>query len=333
MLELRTKDLELAKHTIAQIYCPHELRLHPTSRNIECSLKLIGSSKLPVAHLGYNSRLTVDAGHFPKLFLLMKCINGSGKMQQGSRTSNLTLGKTLPLSANIGTKLNFDDGFLQSSLQLDFDRLQELCSRYLGYALDQDLQFELSTFHPKLEQTWALTLPLLEKLSDDSGGFPTAALAGLQEYVLNLVLQWHPHNYSDALSKPDRSYQPRLLRQAEQFMHAHAGEPITVSDISAELGVSVRALQARFQQAHSMTPGAYLRNIRLHKVRQVLLDADQETKVTDIALQFGFFHLGRFSQYYKQLFGEGPNDTLVRSRKWTGAGRSRSSGHSPKPVK
>jgi len=322
MLELRTKDLELAKYTIARIYCPHELRLHPTARNVECSLDLIGASKWPVVHLGYNSRLTVDAGHFPKLFLLMKCINGSGKMQQGNRTGDLTLGKTLALSANIGTKLKFDDGFVQSSVQLDFDRLQELCGRYLGYALDQDLQFSLSTFHPKLEQTWALTLPLLEKLSDDSGSFPAAALAGLQEYVLNLVLQWHPHNYSDAISKPDRSYQPRLLRQAEQYMHAHAGEPITVSDISAELGASVRSLQARFAQAHNMTPGAFLRHIRLQKVRDGLLDANDQTTVTDLALQFGFFHLGRFSQYYKQQFAESPKDTLVRARKWLVPSRS-----------
>lgn len=317
MIDLRTRDLELAKHTIAQIYCPHELLLHPGARDVECHLQMVGSSAWPLVHLGYNSRLTVDAGDFPDLFLLMKCTSGSGRMQQGSKHSALPFGKTLPLSANIGTKLGFDDQFVQSSVQLDYNKLHQLCSRHLGYALDQTLRFELMPFSPALERAWSMTLPILEAMANGSNSCPPAALAALQEYVLTLLLQWHPHNYSDALGKPDQKCQSRLLRQAEQYMHEHAADAITVSDVSAEFGVSVRSLQSRFQQAHNMTPGAYLRQIRLTKVREALMNAESQTSVTDVALTFGFFHLSRFSQYYKQHFGESPKDTLIRARNWS----------------
>jgi transcriptional regulator GlxA family with amidase domain len=32
--------------------------------------------------------------------------------------------------------------------------------------------------------------------------------------------------------------------------------------------------------------------------------------VTDVATRWGFFHLGRFSQEYGQLYGERPSQTL-----------------------
>jgi AraC-like DNA-binding protein len=41
-----------------------------------------------------------------------------------------------------------------------------------------------------------------------------------------------------------------------------------------------------------------------------LLHADEQGTVTDIALRFGFSHLGRFSVLYRHVFGECPKDTL-----------------------
>jgi transcriptional regulator GlxA family with amidase domain len=36
--------------------------------------------------------------------------------------------------------------------------------------------------------------------------------------------------------------------------------------------------------------------------------------VTAVAMQLGFFNLGRFSARYRQAFGESPSTTLQRSR-------------------
>jgi AraC family ethanolamine operon transcriptional activator len=35
--------------------------------------------------------------------------------------------------------------------------------------------------------------------------------------------------------------------------------------------------------------------------------------VAEVAFQQGFSDLGRFSGYYRQLFGENPSDTLLRN--------------------
>jgi transcriptional regulator GlxA family with amidase domain len=57
----------------------------------------------------------------------------------------------------------------------------------------------------------------------------------------------------------------------------------------------------------------YLRNARLDKVRETLRRTEHETSVTEIAMQWGFTHMGRFSVEYRRRFGECPSQTLSRS--------------------
>ena len=64
-----------------------------------------------------------------------------------------------------------------------------------------------------------------------------------------------------------------------------------------------------------MSPGAYLRAVRLNSVRkQLRLGDPQSTKISDIANACGFWHLGQFAADYKRHFGERPSETLARGR-------------------
>ena len=48
-------------------------------------------------------------------------------------------------------------------------------------------------------------------------------------------------------------------------------------------------------------------------VQRALLVADPlRTTVTEVAMHFGFFHLGQFARDYRQAFQELPSETLRR---------------------
>jgi AraC-like DNA-binding protein len=115
----------------------------------------------------------------------------------------------------------------------------------------------------------------------------------------------------------DRSTQrqhKKIMQRFHAILHAATDRPLYVLEIARMIGVSERSLSACCQEYLGMGPKKYLLLRRLHLARRTLLAADpQATTVTDVATQFGFWQLGRFSIEYKFLFGESPSITLNRN--------------------
>jgi AraC-like DNA-binding protein len=104
------------------------------------------------------------------------------------------------------------------------------------------------------------------------------------------------------------------VRLAEDIMHDHSDEPMSMLDLAASLDVSLRSLQLAFNEVHGQGPRDVLNRIRLGKARARLLAAEDTAQVTTIALDSGFGHLSRFAQDYGRAFGERPSETLRRRR-------------------
>ena len=137
--------------------------------------------------------------------------------------------------------------------------------------------------------------------------------ASLRTRLLHDVLQATGGTAADA-SPVERAHAFHTCRKAKEFVEACLTNDVTpnVVELCAALGVSERALQYAFRAYVDMSPLAYLRLCRLNRVRAVLRAAEpHSTRVTDIAMRFGFLHLGRFAQEYRRLFAESPSATLA----------------------
>jgi AraC-like DNA-binding protein len=143
--------------------------------------------------------------------------------------------------------------------------------------------------------------------------FAPAAMIMLEQFIFTALLMSHPHNYSAALQRLERPIAPRDVKRAIDYIHAHVDAPITLADIVRASGVPGRTLFKHFNDCRGQSPMRYLRNVRLDKARETLRRADPGATVTDIATQWGFTHMGRFSVEYRLRFGESPSETLSRN--------------------
>ncbi len=109
---------------------------------------------------------------------------------------------------------------------------------------------------------------------------------------------------------------PRFVERAEEYMDARLEDDIGVADVVAASGVALRTLYLAFGRRHGMAPMAWLRQRRLERARADLVAGDPSvTSVTEVALRWRFWHLGRFAAAYRQRFGESPSETLHRGRR------------------
>lgn len=87
--------------------------------------------------------------------------------------------------------------------------------------------------------------------------------------------------------------------------------PLSVAELAVELDLSRRTLQNACQEIVGLSPVQYLRALRLSEARRMMA---RTTSVTEVATQFGFWHLGYFARDYHKMFGELPSKTLERVR-------------------
>ena len=98
------------------------------------------------------------------------------------------------------------------------------------------------------------------------------------------------------------------------WLHDHR-TPVTMVDLCREFGLPERTLRHYFTREFDVSPVRYHLALRLNSVRQQLLAAAPfPGAVSQAATENGFWHMGRFGQQYRSVFGETPQDTIGRKR-------------------
>ena len=140
------------------------------------------------------------------------------------------------------------------------------------------------------------------------------AAARMAEALANIILLRVPNRVTPLLDRTPPSIAPRSVKQAIDFMWEHIAEPITVQVVADAIGVSPRSLEMGFRSFKGTTPAAYLRDIRLEAAHEELSNPLSTLSIKEVCLKWGFFHFGRFSKLYSEIYGLMPSETKARAR-------------------
>ena len=111
-----------------------------------------------------------------------------------------------------------------------------------------------------------------------------------------------------------RTEERAIMKRIGEWAADSPEETLNLLELSQVAGVSLRQLQHAFKAFTAMTPTHWLRLRRLNSAhRELLARTPNETTVAEVAMNWSFWHLGRFSSSYRALFKELPSETLKRA--------------------
>lgn len=105
-----------------------------------------------------------------------------------------------------------------------------------------------------------------------------------------------------------------VARKAEAHIRKNLRTSLSIHTLCHTLGTAERTLHLGFKERFGVSPKAYHQIMRLNGVRYELLSGNSNKTVTDSALEWGYKHLGRFSEQYSRMFGELPSETRKTCR-------------------
>ncbi|WP_119387954.1 helix-turn-helix domain-containing protein [Taklimakanibacter lacteus] len=146
----------------------------------------------------------------------------------------------------------------------------------------------------------------------ESGAVALPAFSLVRDEILATLVR----GLADTGVRPDhraRQLQTHSMAKIDRYLDEHRATVVGLQDLCSGTGLPLRTVEAIIRGRTGLSALTYLRRRRLAFVREALLKPASATTVTSAAMQFGFWHLGRLSQYYHQAYGELPSTTISRA--------------------
>jgi FixJ family two-component response regulator/AraC-like DNA-binding protein len=137
-------------------------------------------------------------------------------------------------------------------------------------------------------------------------------MTSLGEAVARALLLGQPHDHAHLLEKVAPPSSRTVVRLVEEYLAAHAKDPIGTTDLTTLAGASMASIGAAFVAHRGTTPGDFLRRRRLLLARECLLLAEPGETAASVAYASGFLRVERFGVAYAAEFGETPAETRRR---------------------
>lgn len=278
---------------------------------------------LPCGHLsllqlryGFGADVDIDPDCLDGYYLLVLPTQGKALFHFDGRSIEVSPREAVLVSPHRRFHFRASHDYEQVLLRLNYAAIADAWCRLTAQDQAPDICFDAVI--PIHAAGWQALQPMLQwvarcsALGQGHNAAQAALLAHTEMLVATTLLLHQPHSMAAHLWPAPPPSAPQTIRRAQAYMLEHLGERIPVAMVASHCGLSVRRLQALFQDECRQSPLQWLRLQRLKAVRQALLQDSEARTIADIATHFGFTHLGEFSRAYRQAFGETPQQTRHR---------------------
>lgn len=313
----RSRSADEARDLVGREFSPHRLAVRGSDHTLEVRHNQVRFDQLGINVLSYGAEVEIDPGERGDFYMLQLPLRGQARMHCGRQEAVLDPGVMGVLHPRAPTLMHWSGDCAMLLLQVPSHALQDHLGPWQVRGQERLATLTLSRQDPAVAAWWQSVLDLTRNLHHHGRQWLSQprAQSAMESFLLAglSLLRQSPERCDPCVAAAASAGQGRCLRRARDYIHAHAHEGLTLADIAAAACVSPRTLEVAFRRRYDQSPLAYARGVQLDRVHEALGRAARENRpvrVTDLALQHGFVHMGRFAGYYKQRFGCAPSETL-----------------------
>ena len=315
-----SSDTRETRHTVGQGICDHILE-HRSAKKRPVTVRYRSASlnKITLHDMNYTMYEGEARIHVPDMTHIYLCeINLAGKSYVGQETAEFpfSANEIYMINANHPHTKRWESDGHQIMLKIHERDVAAAVERSLGVPISEPVIFTNKPFKitNKIKTLTQMINIVCKDIEVEKSFFGSRSKDRAEDLLIDLILETIPNNYSKQLLEPEIIIRPRHVRFAAEYIHTMARQKISLEALVKISGVSSRSLHTGFKKYYDASPMTYLRNVRLDLARLDLKNGNNAmTTVTEIAMNCGFNHLSKFTDRYKDRFGELPSETLRNS--------------------
>lgn len=283
----------------------HNLSLS-RSRDAGAALKHRKAGSLDLCHLSYGAQARVVSEGLPDIYHVQFILRGHCRYEVARDCLSLPAGHVLIINPEEPIDLTYSEDCEKFIVKISSAMFHEACLEHRWFKPNEKIRFNQVPY--RFEDLDSLIHLLRLVCQEAELGLATPQM--LQHYnrvVTGKLMTMLKHNVCmEAPAQQSVSFE-RLV----QYIEDNIKRDLTAECLARYARMSLRSLYLLFEKNARTTPKNFIRQKKLEHVYAALTDPCRNiNNVTAVALDYGFTHLGRFSESFKSTFGMLPSESL-----------------------
>jgi AraC-like DNA-binding protein len=307
-------DIHEVRSKVCDLLIPHKLRINNEGRPIDLTIRYSHFENLLLCYFDYQAESTVKVSDLNDYYIIEIPLSGLAETTRGRETFVSRRGQAVIISPGTHFRSQWNRQCTKLLAFIKRDAMEHQLSNILDQTIKEPIQFDLGLdLQSGKGAAWWRAVKYVTRELEYQDPEPNQNIhlnRHFEQMLISSLIIHHHSNYSNKLSRHCDLTQPAFLKKVESYIHDNCAEDITVEQLASIAGASVPRLFAAFRRYKGISPMRYVTNIRFERVHSALNNAGGGSLVSEIAMDWGFYQLGRFSQEYKKRYGESPSETL-----------------------
>jgi AraC-like DNA-binding protein len=292
---------------ISQNVSHHHIRL-PDSMRDEAGLCHQKVGVVDLCRVSYGGQVRVVTPGLGDSYHLQIILSGHCSYTIRGQSFDFGPGDVMLMNPHDAVDLTYSADCEKFILRIPATLLDDVCAEHRWYKPRDGIEFIPVRYRFDEIESLMNLVSLLCVEAETSAGTPQM-YGHYNRVVASKLLTLMKHNLS--LDLP--CLQSGSFDRISDYIEENIKQDIGVDELARVARMSLRSLYLLFERYVKTTPKCYIKQRKLQKVHAVLTDPSFAVpNVTAVALDYGFTHLGRFSECYKAAFGVLPSDSLKR---------------------